>query len=656
MGKIVGIDLGTTNSVVAVMEGGRPKVIPASDTGRNITPSVVEPVKNLVGDVAKRQMILNPKNTIYSIKRLMGRRYKDKEVKRTQEMVPYEIKSGKDGMATVDVEGKTYTPQEISARILMKLKKDAESYLGEKVESVVITVPAYFDDAQRQATKQAGEITGFKVERIINEPTAASLAYGLDKKNAQKIAVYDLGGGTFDISILELGEGVFEVKATNGDTHLGGDDFDERIVDWIVSEFKKEYAVDLKADKQALQRVRDAAEKAKIELSASAEVEINQPYITQKDSRPLHLTMKLTRAKLEGLVSDLIEKTMKPVEACLKDAKLDPHKVDEVILVGGMTRVPKVIETVKAYFGKEPNKSVNPDEVVAVGAAIQAGVLAGEVKDILLLDVTPLTLAIETLGGVATAMIPRNTTIPTSKTQIFSTAADNQTQVEIHVTQGERPMSIDNKSLGRFILDGIPPAPRGVPQIEVTFDIDASGILKVTAVDKATSKSQNITITGAVGLSEDEVKRMQEEAERHKEEDQRKAEQIEAKNRADAMIATAEKALKDLSAQAGAGDKVPADVKTKVEEKIKSVKDALAKEGATKDEIEAATKDLSDTLSEIGQSMYQGQQAAGQQAAGGEEKEEESSSAKASEDKGKKDEKAKGADTAEGVEEGEVVS
>jgi molecular chaperone DnaK len=630
MSKIVGIDLGTTNSVVAVMEGGRPKVIPAADTGRNITPSVVEPVKNLVGDVAKRQVILNPKNTIYSIKRLMGRRYGDKEVGKTQKMVPYEVKSGKDGMVDVEVEGKTYTPQEISARILMKLKKDAESYLGEKIDSAVITVPAYFDDAQRQATKQAGEIAGFKVERIINEPTAAALAYGMEKKKAEKIAVYDLGGGTFDISILELGDGVFEVKATNGDTHLGGDDFDEIVVDYIVSEFKKEFALDLKEDKQALQRVRDAAEKAKIELSASQETEINQPYITQKDGQPLHLTMKLTRAKLESLVEELIASTMKPVEACLKDAKLDPHDVDEVILVGGMTRMPKVIETVKNYFGKEPNKSVNPDEVVAVGAAIQAGVLGGEVKDILLLDVTPLTLAIETLGSVATPMIPRNTTVPTSKTEVFSTAADNQTQVEINVTQGERPLATDNKSLGRFILDGIPPAPRGVPQIEVTFDMDASGILTVTAKDKATGKTQNIKITGAVGLSDDEVKRMQEEAEKHKEEDVKKAEKIEARNRADAMVATAEKALKD------AGDKVPADVKGKVEEKIKAVKDVLGKEGAGKEELESATKDLSETLSSIGQAMYGQQQTS--------EKEEKKGKEEPKEDK--KEEK---------VEEGEVV-
>jgi molecular chaperone DnaK len=642
MGKIVGIDLGTTNSCVAVMEGGRPKVIPAVDTGRNITPSVVEPVKNLVGDVAKRQVVLNPKNTIYSIKRLMGRRHDDKEVERTKKMVPYSIVSGKDGGADVEVEGKKYTPQEISARILMKLKKDAESYLGETVTQAVITVPAYFDDAQRQATKQAGEIAGFKVERIINEPTAAALAYGLDKKKAEKIAVYDLGGGTFDISILELGEGVFEVKATNGDTHLGGDDFDELVVDYIVSEFKKDNVVDLTADKQALQRVRDAAEKAKIELSAAPEVEINQPYITQKDGTPLHLTMKLTRSKLEGLVDDLIQKTLKPVEACLKDAKLDPHDVDEVIMVGGMTRMPKVVETIKEFFGKTPNQSVNPDEVVAVGAAIQAGVLGGEVKDILLLDVTPLTLGIETLGGVATPMIARNTTIPTSKTEVFSTAADNQTQVEVHVTQGERPMSADNKSLGRFILDGIPPSPRGVPQIEVTFDLDASGILNVTAKDKATGKTQHITISGAVGLSKDEVARMQEEAEHHKAEDQKKAEKITSKNQADSMVVAAEKALKD------AGDKVPKDIKEKVEEKIKKVKEVLAKEEATKEDIDSVSKELSDTLSQVGQAMYQNQEA-GKKEGSEQSKTEEHKNGE--EEKDKKSSKGKN----EKVEEGEVV-
>jgi molecular chaperone DnaK len=635
MSKIIGIDLGTTNSCVAVMEGGRPKVIPAVDTGRNTTPSVVEPVKNLIGDVAKRQMILNAKNTIYSIKRLMGRRFTDKEVKRTIEMVPYKVVEGKAGVADVEIEGKTYTPQEISAKILMKLKKDAEAYLGEKVEQAVITVPAYFDDAQRQATKQAGEIAGLKVERIINEPTAAALAYGLDKKKTEKIAVYDLGGGTFDISILELGDGVFEVKATNGDTHLGGDDFDALIVDYIVSEFKKEYSVDLKADAQALQRVRDAAEKAKIELSAAEEVEINQPYITQRDGNPLHLTMKLTRAKLESLCDELIQKTIKPVENCLKDAKLSVHDVDEVIMVGGMTRMPKVVEVVKNFFGKDPNQSVNPDEVVAVGAAIQGGVLGGEVKDILLLDVTPLTLAIETMGNIATPMIPRNTTVPTSKTEVFSTASDNQTQVQVVVTQGERPMSADNKTLGTFVLDGIPPSPRGVPQVEVTFDMDASGILTVTAKDKATGKTQNIKITGAIGLSDDEVKRMQSEAEIHKAEDEKKADVVRTKNSADAMVATAEKAIKD------AGDKAPADVKTKVEEKIKKVKEVTAKEDSSKEDIENATKDLSDTLSQIGQAMYgkQGQSAPqGESKSDGEEKKEEKSD--------KKDEK---------VEEGEVV-
>ena len=647
MGKIIGIDLGTTNSCVSVMEAGRPVVISAVDTGKNTTPSVVEPVKNLVGDVAKRQMILNAKNTAYSAKRLMGRRFSDKEVKRTIEMVPYKIVDGKGGMADIEIESKNYTPQEISARILMKLKKDAEAHIGEKVEAAVITVPAYFDDAQRQATKQAGEIAGLKVERIINEPTAAALAYGMNKKKSEKIAVYDLGGGTFDISVLEIGDGVIEVKATNGDTHLGGDDFDAVIVDYIVSEFKKENSVDLKADSQALQRVRDAAEKAKIELSAASEVEINQPYITQKDGTPMHLTMKLTRAKMEGLVDEFIQKTIKPVEACLKDAKLDAHDIDEVIMVGGMTRMPKIVETVKNFFGKGPNQSVNPDEVVAVGAAIQGGVLGGEVKDILLLDVTPLTLAIETLGGVATPMIPRNTTVPTSKTEVFSTASDNQTQVQIVVTQGERPMSADNKTLGTFTLDGIPPAPRGVPQVEVTFDMDASGILTVTAKDKATGKTTNIKITGAVGLSDDEVKRMQEEAEKHKEEDEKKAETIKVKNNADGLVATAEKALKD------AGDKVDAKIKEQVEEKVKKVKEVVAKEDSSREDIETATKELSDELSKVGEAMYKDSSSAKATAdEAGETKEgkndeakdgkDDPSSAKASEDKGK-------------VEEGEVV-
>ena len=599
MSKIVGIDLGTTNSVVAVMEAGRPKVIPAADTGRNLTPSVVEPVRNLVGDVAKRQVILNPKNTIYSVKRLMGRRNDDKEVGRTKEMVPYAIKSGKDGGVVVEVEGKTYTPQEISARILMKLKKDAEAYLGEKVDRAVITVPAYFDDSQRQATRQAGEIAGFKVERIINEPTASALAYGMDKKKAEKIAVYDLGGGTFDISILELGEGVFEVKATNGDTHLGGDDFDERIVDYIATEFKKENAVDLKADKQALQRVRDAAEKAKIELSAAEEVEINQPYITQRDGRPMHLTMKLTRAKLESLVGDLIEKTMKPVAACLKDAKLDPHDVDEVILVGGMIRMPKVIETVKNYFGKEPNKSVNPDEVVAVGAAIQAGILQGDVRDILLLDVTPLTLGIETLGGVATPMISKNTTIPTSKTQIFSTAADSQSSVEIHITQGERPMVADNKTLARFLLDGIPPAPRGIPQIEVTFDIDANGILNVSAKDKATGKTQSVRIEATTSLNKEEVEKLKREAELYAAEDQKKRELTETKNQAETLVYSAEKALKENA------DKIPPEIKEEINQRIKDLREI--KEPTDAEKLKQAVNDLSSALQKIGQAMY-GQQ------------------------------------------------
>jgi molecular chaperone DnaK len=640
MSKIIGIDLGTTNSCVAVMEGGRPKVIPAVDTGKNTTPSVVEPIKNLVGDVAKRQMILNSKNTVSSAKRLMGRRFKDEEVKRTADMVPFKIVEGKNGMADIEIEGKNYTPQEIGARVLMKLKNDAEKYLGEKVEAAVITVPAYFDDAQRQATKQAGEIAGLKVERIINEPTAAALAYGMDKKHSEKIAVYDLGGGTFDISILEIGDGVIEVKATNGDTHLGGDDFDALIVDHIVSEFKKDNGVDLKADTQAYQRVRDAAEKAKIELSAADEVEINQPYITQKDSQPLHLTMKLTRAKMEGIVSDLIQKTLKPVELCLKDAKLDAHDINEIVMVGGMTRMPKVVETVKNFFGKDPNQSVNPDEVVAVGAAIQGGVLGGEVKDILLLDVTPLTLAIETMGNIATPMIPRNTTVPTSKTEVFSTASDNQTQVQIVVTQGERPMSADNKTLGTFVLDGIPPAPRGVPQVEVTFDMDASGILTVTAKDKASGKTQNIKITGAVGLSDDEIKRMQEEAEKHKEEDEKKADIVKTKNNADALVATAEKSLKD------AGDKVDAKIKEQVEEKIKKVKEVSGKEDVGKEDIEAATKDLSDTLSQVGQAMYGDKK--------DQPKPEEAASADSSgEPKEDKDDKKK---EDEKVEEGEVVS
>jgi len=632
MSKIIGIDLGTTNSCVAVMEAGKPKVIPSAE-GRNVIPSVVEPVKNLVGEVAKRQMILNPDNTIYSIKRLMGRRFTDAEVKKTQKMVPYAVKSGKDGMVVVEVAGKTYTPQEISAKILAKCKADAEAYLGEKVEMAVITVPAYFDDSQRQATKQAGEIAGLKVERIINEPTAASLAYGLEKKKGETIAVYDLGGGTFDISILEIGEGVFEVKATNGDTHLGGDDFDQKILEWIADEFKKEHGIDLREDKQALQRIRDAAEKAKVELSSSQETEINQPFITQsKTGQPLHLTMKLTRAKLEKLVDDLVDKTMGPVKQCLKDAKIKPSDVDEVILVGGQTRMPKVQQVVKKYFGKEAHKGVNPDEVVGVGAAIQGGVLGGEVKDILLLDVTPLTLGIETLGAVRTPLIERNTTVPTSKSQIFSTAADNQTQVEINVLQGERPMAADNKSLGRFILAGIPPAPRGIPQVEVAFDIDANGILNVKAVDKATNKSQSIIIKGAVGLSDEEVKKAQAEAEKYAEEDQKKKEEVEARNQADGLVFMAEKTLKE------AGDKMDKDVKEKVEAEVKNVKELLKKEDTTKEQFDEASKKLSEVLQQVGAAMYQAQQAAGAPPAGEEKKEK----------KGKKKDK-------EEAEEGEVV-
>ena len=596
MSKIIGIDLGTTNSVIAVMEGGAPKIIPSSE-GRNLIPSVVEPKKNLVGDIAKRQMVLNPENTVFSVKRLVGRKINDSETKKSVSMVSYKIVAGKDDLAVVQVDGKKYSPQEISAKILQKAKSDAESYLGETVDKAVITVPAYFNDAQRQATVQAGEIAGLKVERIINEPTAAALAYGLEKKKVETIAVYDLGGGTFDISILELGDNVYEVKATNGDTHLGGDDFDQRIIDHLADTFKKEHGIDLKADKQALQRIKDAAEKAKIELSSSAETEINQPFITQsKDGQPLHLTTKLTRADLEKLVDDLVEKTMKPVKACLKDAKLEVKDIDAILLVGGQTRMPQIQKVVKDFFGKEPNKSVNPDEVVALGAAIQAGVLMGDVTDVLLLDVTPLTLGIETLGSVSTPLIERNTTVPSSKSQTFSTAADNQTSVEVNVLQGERPMAVDNKSLGRFILDGIPPSPRGVPQVEVTFDIDANGILNVTAKDKATGKEQKITIKGSTGLSDEEVEKITKEAEKHAEEDKLKKENIEARNQADTLIFTAEKTLKDGK------DKVKKEDKEEVEKKIASLKDILEK--GSKDELEAKTKDLSESLQKVGAAMY----------------------------------------------------
>lgn len=614
MAKIIGIDLGTTNSCVAVMEGGAPKVIHSAE-GRNVIPSVVDPIKNIVGDVAKRQMVLNPKSTVFSIKRLVGRKFADKSVQFDLKWLPYTIKAGKNDMAVVEVEGRQFTPQEISAKILSKIKADAEKYLGEPVKQAVITVPAYFDDSQRQATKQAGEIAGLEVMRILNEPTAASLAYGLDKKNAHTIAVYDLGGGTFDISILELGEGVYEVKATNGDTHLGGDDFDKVILDYLADEFKKEHGVDLRKDAQALQRIRDGAEKAKIELSSSMEAEINLPFITQGKEGPLHLVTKLNRAKLESLVGDLIAKSIEPVKKCLADAKKKTTDIDEVVMVGGMTRMPKVIETVKSFFGKDPNRSVNPDEVVAVGAAVQAGVLAGDVKDVVLLDVTPLTLGVETLGSVATPLIPRNTTVPTSKTEVFSTAADNQTSVEINILQGERPMASDNKSLGRFILSGIPPAPRGIPQVEVTFDIDASGILNVTAKDKATGKSNTIKITGSTGLSKDEVEKMRQEAEAHASEDAAKKEKIEARNKADNMIYVAEKTLKD------AGDKVKAEDKTAIEEKVKVLKDIL--ESGSKEDLETKTSELSDAVQKVGASMYQGTPPAGQEPKAEEKKPEE---------------------------------
>jgi len=601
MGKIIGIDLGTTNSCVAVMEGGSPKVIHSAE-GRNVIPSVVDPIANIVGDAARRQMVLKPKRTIASIKRLMGKKFSDKAVQYDLKWLAYNVKAGRDDMAVVEVEGKTFTPQEISAKILQKIKADAEAYLGDKVTQAVITVPAYFDDSERQATKQAGEIAGLEVLRIINEPTAAALAYGLDKKNAHTIAVYDLGGGTFDISVLELGEGVYQVKATNGDTHLGGDDFDQKIIDYIAEEFKKENSIDLRKDPQALQRLKESAEKAKIELSSSQEASINQPFITQGKDGPLHLTLTLTRAKLEQIVDDLVQKTLDPVKKALADASLKVSDINEVILVGGMTRMPKVIETVTTFFGKEPHRGVNPDEVVAVGAAVQAGVLGGEVKDVLLLDVTPLTLGLETLGSVSTPLITRNTTIPTSKSQVFSTAADNQTQVEINVLQGERPMAADNKSLGRFILDGIPPAPRGVPQVEVTFDIDANGILHVKAKDKASGKEQSIKITGSTGLSKEEVEKMTKEAEMHAKEDEEKKAKIESRNHADALIFTAEKSIKD------AGDKLDAAIKTEVEEKIAALKAIL--DSGSKEDLEAKTKDLSDSLQKIGEAAYkQGEQA-----------------------------------------------
>jgi molecular chaperone DnaK len=605
--KIIGIDLGTTNSVVAIMEGRDPKVI-ENEEGSRITPSVIGFSKDgeiLVGQVARRQAITNPENTVYSIKRFMGRKFE--ETSSEQKRVPYHVVRGDNGDAVIEIQGKKWSPPEISAKVLQKLKRAAENYLGETVTEAVITVPAYFNDAQRQATKDAGRIAGLEVRRIINEPTAAALAYGLDKKKDEVVAVFDYGGGTFDISVLEVGENVVEVVATNGDTHLGGDDMDQKVMDWLIQEFKTETGIDVSKDKMVLQRLKEAAEKAKIELSSTMETEINLPFLTADATGPKHLVKKLTRSKFEQMCEDLFQRALEPTKKCLADAKKNPKEIDEVILVGGATRVPKLQQIVKDFFGKEPNRSVNPDEVVAIGAAVQGGVLTGEVKDILLLDVTPLSLSIETLGGVATPLIPRNTTIPTKKSEVFSTAADGQTSVEVHVLQGERPMARDNKTLGRFHLDGIPAAPRGVPQIEVTFDIDANGIVHVMAKDRATGKENKITITSTSGMSKEDVEKAVKEAQAHEAEDKQRREEIETRNRADNLAYATEKSLKDL------GDKIPAATRTDIEAKVKALRDALA--GTDVEAVKSATETLMQASHRMAEEAYKA--AGGDAGAGG---------------------------------------